>query len=615
MPTAPAAEPNPPQAPGARGRQALTAAVRRPWTAGLIVVLGVALGLRLWGVKHGLPFVYNLDEGAHFVPKAVAYFRGSLDPQYFVNPPAYGYLLHVVFAIVFGREATQQAYAGDPTELFVAARVVTAVLGTGAVAMTWAVGRRLVDERVGVLAAGVLAVGFLPVFYSKHALNDVPTTLPLLLALYGAVGIATSDRRRDWIYAGVGLGLAAATKYTGGIVLVSILAAAAWRLQARPAAAGRRSSVLWLAGVGGLGLLAFAVANPYALIHPGEFWNEGINRQQSASNEVGKLGQSHSSGVTYYLWALTWGIGWGVTALAFVGSGLAARRRPLVALLLIVPVVVFIAFMGIQGRFFGRWLMPVLPLVALLAAYGATAVWDLIAQRTAAAGWRWASAAALGLALFAQGTATSTHNSVVLMRPDTRNVAREWLVDNVPAGSKIVLEPIVSNAWLMDPGRPLPVTNSGERWIKYPVGKTTIDFEGRQIEGARVLNIEDYERILRPALLKAYRARGHCWIVTGSWQYGRAFSEPGVVPRAIDYYRELDRIGTPVFQALPYDRQADAEFNFDWSFDYYPAAYDRPGPEVVIYRIGGPLCDPLPEKAAGPGLQIDRWLARERSAG
>ena len=40
----------------------------------LAVVLLVGLALRLWGVRQGLPFVYNLDEGTHFVPKAVAMF-------------------------------------------------------------------------------------------------------------------------------------------------------------------------------------------------------------------------------------------------------------------------------------------------------------------------------------------------------------------------------------------------------------------------------------------------------------------------------------------------------------------------------------------------------------
>jgi hypothetical protein len=31
-------------------------------------------------------------------------------------------------------------------------------------------------------------------------------------------------------------------------------------------------------------------------------------------------------------------------------------------------------------------------------------------------------------------------------------------------------------------------------------------------------------------------------------------------------------------------------FNFDWSFDHYPRAYERPGPTVVIQRLRTARC-------------------------
>ena len=32
------------------------------------------------------------------------------------------------------------------------------------------------------------------------------------------------------------------------------------------------------------------------------------------------------------------------------------------------------------------------------------------------------------------------------------------------------------------------------------------------------------------------------------------------------------------------------DFNFDWSFDFYPLAYHRPGPTMTIYRLHGGRC-------------------------
>ena len=95
--------------------QEVVAQRRWPWWIGLAVVLAAALGLRVWGVKQGLPFAYNADENAHFVPNAIGLFGHGWDPHYFVNPPAYTYLLHVVFDVWFGGRAGGVEGASPPT--------------------------------------------------------------------------------------------------------------------------------------------------------------------------------------------------------------------------------------------------------------------------------------------------------------------------------------------------------------------------------------------------------------------------------------------------------------------------------------------------------------------
>jgi hypothetical protein len=260
--------------------------------------------------------------------------------------------------------------------------------------------------------------------------------------------------------------------------------------------------------------------------------------------------------------------------------------------------------------------MPVLPFIAIAAAWGGVRLWELVRDRRPAL--RHVTAAAVGVVLLGQGLVYSVHAGIVGSREDTRNVAREWLVRNVPAGRKLVIEPFVPQPYIHDPGAPNDATPSGNRWIKYPVGKSTVNPENGKEDGrVRILNVEDFERVARPALLRRYVATGHCWVMTGSWQYARAFEQPEQVPKAVAYYRELNRIGVPVFAMLPYDHQAQVGFNFDWTFDYYPLAYDRPGPEVFIYRIPGPGCPEMPKRGPGgtgpggvPQLDVDAWLNR-----
>ena len=55
------------------------------------------------------------------------------------------------------------------------------------------------------------------------------------------------------------------------------------------------------------------------------------------------------------------------------------------------------------------------------------------------------------------------------------------------------------------------------------------------------------------------------------------------------YYRELAKVAKPVLKVSP-ESGKSSPFSFDYSFNYYPLAYDRPGPEIVISRLRGGAC-------------------------
>jgi len=71
----------------------------------------------------------------------------------------------------------------------VVARVVAAVLGTISVWLTYLAGSRFFNRDVGLMAAAMFGLAFLPIFYSHLALNDVPTLAPVALSLYGVAGV------------------------------------------------------------------------------------------------------------------------------------------------------------------------------------------------------------------------------------------------------------------------------------------------------------------------------------------------------------------------------------------------------------------------------------------
>jgi len=65
----------------------------------------------------------------------------------------------------------------------------------------------------------------------------------------------------------------------------------------------------------------------------------------------------------------------------------------------------------------------------------------------------------------------------------------------------------------------------------------------------------------------------------------------------VEYYRDLERRGEVVYEASPYSHDSQpVKFNFDFSFDYYPLEYRRPGPLITVYRLHGGEC------AGAPGV-------------
>ncbi len=572
---------------------------RWAWPA-LALVLAGGLGLRLWGVQQGLPYAYNEDEADHFVPHAVAMFGHDLNPHYFANPPAFTYVLHFLFAIAYGgTNGVREAFALHPTEVYTLARVAAAVLGVAALWLLYATGARLFGRAVALLAAAIEAVAFLPVFYAHLALNDVPTLAPATLSLLGTAGVVRRGRMLDYALAGIGLGLACATKYTAGIVLLPLAAAAAVRFLEDERLAERRNAgvraLLGLLLAGALALAAFFVANPYSLLDYSSFHAELVHQSTLSAEAQGKLGAPRNGGLAYYLWTLTWGLGW-APALAALGGAIAIwRRRPALGWLLVPAPLLFLVFMGLQGRYFGRWLLPIFPIVCLLAAFFVLELAGALARflrgPTRPRALALVPAALLVALVLAQGLLYSVHSGLVLARADTRNVTREWMLANVPSGTKIVAEPISPDVWARERTGSLPGETNPYRWNKYPGLVSRIAPDGTLTQQLSVVGIEDYVRTLSPALIGYYEQHGYCTVLSGSIESGRAFADPKAVPLAVAYYRALAREGEVIFRSSPYARGAGpVAFGFDWSFDYYPLAYARPGPYVTVYRLHEGRC-------------------------
>jgi Dolichyl-phosphate-mannose-protein mannosyltransferase len=625
----------------------------------LALILAAGFALRVWNIDYGLPFVYSIDEASHFTSQAVEMFWQDLDPGYYQNPAAFTYLTYGLLRVLYGPlgflfdlpygNVTDQ-FDNDPTEIWIAARTLAAALCIAGAAATYWAARRLWGVREGLVAAAVVCFAFLPVVYSRVAVTDVGALAGVALALYFAVRAYEDGRLCHYVLAGGAAGLALGFKYTAGLALLPLAIAALARL---PRDRLRAARGLVLGAIAAA--IVFLALNPY-VIGSFEGWWRDLRGQAEVAADQPKPGQE-SGGVSYYLDSLTWGLGWAAAVAALLGAAIELRRRLVRGLMLVaVPVALFV-YLSLQSRYFGRWLLPAYPALAMLTAVCVTRIADAVAGWVARPGeaarpWTRAGrgpvvasglrpglpgllaggttrprrhalasgavlAAITGLVL-AQPLAADVRTALVLGRTDTREQARQFLIDRFPPELRVSIEPAVPGRYFRsNPEGRLPgwLSRCPARPDWREPGWSYVGEDGRHLcvrfkpglfarpDGG--VRASAYHTVLSPEVIDDYRFYGYCLVMTTGVVRERAL-ETGD-PGARAYYRRLERESRLLREFSPYDAgEGPVPFSFDLSYNYYPTEYHRPGPTVRIYRLerceqrSGPPAIPIPRAKEPP---------------
>ena len=434
---------------------------RRRLTPETWAVLGLAvlaLAVRLWGLTFDLPSVYHVDE-AWFGQKAIDYFKGDLNPRFWHVPSLYTYLVAAVWWVYFilgklvgtfpDAAAFIRAYQNDPTVHLILGRLVTAALSLGTIALTYRVGKKMYDWRVGAAAALFLTLSPEHNRISHYMNPDSPMLFFLILALLFIWRIYRSGRTRDYLLAGASAGLAFAVKYGGLPLFVPLFLAHVfysldnrrpkWRLLLHPP----------LIAAGLLAVVVFFVACPYAALDFPTFAKD-FRWQSEHLVTAGHYGSSQEVSVPlfYLRYGFRENAGPLVQWLVLGGLLLALARPRRREVLLVSFPLLLVVMVSLWKTYAVRYLLPTAPFFLLVAAVffvalrGWAGTW-LDRLRTGP-GWRRGLARevpAVLLILFALPSALKVYRlDWSLAHADTRTVASEWIHDFLPAGSNVAYE-------------------------------------------------------------------------------------------------------------------------------------------------------------------------------
>ena len=220
-------------------------------------------------------------------------------------------------------------------------------------------------------------------------------------------------------------------------------------------------------------MLTFRIFQPYAFAGP-NFWNITLDPGwRSTMGSIQQLINGEQDAPYAHQWAyrapvvfswlnmVVWGMGLPLGLAAWAGWAAAGidlargRGRHLVVWLGLTLLFLYLSTRWVKTM---RYFLPLYPLLAVLAAYGLSRLWQAAARRTRRLGVAVTIVVVAGAALWAAAYFG------IYLRPNTRLAASRWVYAHVPAGSTVANE-----HW--DWGLPLPVDGQN------PFGELYTGFE------------------------------------------------------------------------------------------------------------------------------------------
>lgn len=420
----------------------------------LVAVLAVGVWLRLRGLAFGLPAVYNPDEIA-ILSRALAFGTGDLNPHNFLYPTFYFYVLFAWVGAYFvagrftGQIQSLQAFQTDfflnPSHIYLAGRSLSVVCGIATIVAVWWLARRVFGRRVAAAAACFMAVAPAAIRDAHYIKHDVPVTLAIVCALiavrrlwpWTASSAPAAPSRVDGASGGAALlagavcGVAFSTHYYAVFLALPLSIAILTGGRVSMADAVRR---LVLAAVSAT--VVFFLLSPFLLWEPATALRDIAANRRIVVDRSGVSAVLPFPGLKAYLLMLgNEAVGWPVAILAVWGATALWKLSPRVAAWWLSFPLAFFLFISTTVPA-SRYLNPVVPFVAVLAALGAS---DLVSRLRLAQ--RDALLAGIVIAAAVPALTQGARIGSFFRQTDTRTLAQQFIERTLPSGDTVLVQP------------------------------------------------------------------------------------------------------------------------------------------------------------------------------
>lgn len=435
----------------------------------LFAITLLGLILRIWGAGHGIADeLFTHPDELPFAYEVKIFVSGFFNRPEWVFSPLWVYIhaLGVYLYSLLGGAlkyllGMSQSFI-EPLDVFriiLIGRVIAGTIGAMTIPIVYLIGKRLLNEKTGMISAGIMAVLYLHVIHSHFAYVDVPQTFFLTLSFYYMVNVSTADARdarretidakqRKNIYnlslftrhsflAGIFLALAIATKINAAPAFISLIFAHYLREKGFKRLV--KSKYLYTS-IFGL-ILGYGLCTPWHFIKPMIFLESlrGILNLLYSPLSLGAVKYAPplriSEGIKDLSRVLFEQIGIHLILLFSLALVIIVIRKEWKVLFVLSFPLVYLPFFVLANWHDQREIIPIIPFFVIVMAYGLSRAVDVIPFKR-----KGAVMFLLSLLFIFPSLWKSLKADYFIWQRDTRVLAADWIRENLPWDARIGIE-------------------------------------------------------------------------------------------------------------------------------------------------------------------------------
>lgn len=378
----------------------------------------------------------------------------------YVHPSGYSLVLAFVYGIYYlvGKLVGQFPDLGSflvhfgtqRGDFIFLARLVSGAFAVASVPLLYALARRLFNERAAILSSFAFVVSYPVVFYAHTAANITMLMFLTAAAMYFIVRISQEESLKNYLLAGMFIGIAVGTKYYPLLLTLPLLLAhlqrAGWKNGWRHPPDLQK---LLLAGLAVVVCAVIAFPLPLFAFDQWSYFIKDTFSYYTGGNVFRNAYKLLWGSVPHYAetasepspWWSNSLRSWSETTLLWIAAGsvYAAFRFRHQFFLLASPFVVMFLAQAVRGGL-GLGVRQLYFAVPLLIVLASGAFVHLVENLTLSSSWKRAVLLLGSVAVLAQPAVWTASFLSLLANPTTVELGRTWLTQNVPRGSVLLCD-------------------------------------------------------------------------------------------------------------------------------------------------------------------------------